>query len=151
MPGCRRWSASVAMWPAPMPGSRNRCQRPARSRCSGSRPAFATSHTPAGWRFPERKCFGKCRKPDSSRSRSCPRRWCRRGTRQRRAWCCYSGRCSHELWSGACGKKRWEVCPETAEDEEDLERMEREARDDRDAYLENLYDARKNGDYDGRW
>ena len=34
---------------------------------------------------------------------------------------CNSGVCPHERWSGECGKKRGDVCPEMYEDDESYE------------------------------
>ena len=56
---------------------------------------------------------------------------------------CYSGTCSHELGSGKCGKRRYDICPEMAEDDDDLDRMEQAAIDQADAYAEHIYEQQR--------
>ncbi len=34
---------------------------------------------------------------------------------------CYSGACPHELWSGECGRKKGDLCPESFETPIDYE------------------------------
>jgi len=56
---------------------------------------------------------------------------------------CFSGRCPYELWSGECGKRPHQVCPESCEDEEDYERRCQEAQDDYEAAMDQKYEEMK--------
>ena len=56
---------------------------------------------------------------------------------------CFSGTCSHELWSGECGKRRGDVCPEMFENDEELAAAEQAAKDYEDERGEYLYEQQR--------
>jgi len=48
---------------------------------------------------------------------------------------CFSGSCKFEKWSGECGKKAKDVCPESFETDEEAEAAAEEYEDLRGEYL----------------
>ena len=56
---------------------------------------------------------------------------------------CYSGTCNHELWSGECGRRKGQVCPEMFESDEKYEAAEQAAMDEADAYAEHIYEQQR--------
>ena len=56
---------------------------------------------------------------------------------------CYSGSCPYELWSGECGKKRDQPCPESFETQEEAEAAAQAYQDELDYAADAAYEARK--------
>ena len=56
---------------------------------------------------------------------------------------CYSGNCPWELWSGDCGKRPNQVCPEMYETDEDYEIARQAAEDKADEYADYKYEQQR--------
>ena len=56
---------------------------------------------------------------------------------------CYSANCPYELWSGECGRRRNQVCPESYESEEEYEQARQKAQDYEEEKADYLYECEK--------